>query len=378
MGLSQVHAAWIATLAAAGCNVSVPDLSGTSFACGAVEPRCPEAQTCVRGVCRAPGFQRRLGFDASTITEDLVDFPVMLKLDATRVDYARAGQEGAELAFVTDEGEALAHEIETWDPEGTSVVWVRVPRIGAGSTTEGIWMQHAPLDEAPGSVWSAGFRGVWHLAESPADPGPQIKDSSGANNHGTVSLGMSTSGRVAGQIGSALEFDGIDDWVVVPHHASLDLGGQAITLSAWVRLSAPSTVDAGVVVKSTENDYNYQLGVQSVQVGNFRVLTDAGSTYLSGGTLLETGRWYYLAGVYDGTTSRVYIDGVEDGSDPNTGDLVGTIEPLLIGRRALADDRFFNGRIDEVRVAAAVRSAAWLLAEVRSMTDQLVLYDAMP
>ena len=73
-------------------------------------------------------FRRELTFDNSSRAEHLIDFPVLVKLDATRIDYGQTQDNGEDLRFFDGTGtRPLAHEIELWDESGTSYVWVKVP-----------------------------------------------------------------------------------------------------------------------------------------------------------------------------------------------------------------------------------------------------------
>ena len=104
-----------------------------------------------------------------------------------------------------------------------------------------------------------------------------------------------------------LSSTGVDDWIEVPNSNSLDLTGSQITLSAFVKMTATQAADAGVIIKSAPSGgYNYQLGVQGSDKGNFRIRTETqmDATYLTGMSILAVDTWYYLAGVYDGTSCR--------------------------------------------------------------------------
>ena len=60
-----------------------------------------------------------------------------------------------------------------------------------------------------------GLIGYWKLDDGTAT------DSSGNNNHGTLIGGPTPT---TGQIGGALNFDGVDDYINVPNSPSLDAG----------------------------------------------------------------------------------------------------------------------------------------------------------
>ncbi len=73
--------------------------------------------------------------------------------------------------------------------------------------------------------------GAWGFDET---SGTTVTDGSGRGNNGTIAGATRTT---SGRFGSALTFDGINDWVTVADSASLDLSTRA-TLEAWVNPTA--------------------------------------------------------------------------------------------------------------------------------------------
>lgn len=84
--------------------------------------------------------------------------------------------------------------------------------------------------------------------------------------------------------------------------------------------------------------------------GNWRSAT--------GATTIPTGQWTHLAGVYDGSAIKVYVNGVEDGSTAQSGliNASGGV-PLEIGGTTAVGGEFFDGKITNARVWSVNRSA---------------------
>ena len=163
----------------------------------------------------------------------------------------------------------------------------------------------------------------------------------------------------------------------MPDSASLGSPSDKLTLSAWVYLTENQNDDAGVVIQEENGDphYNMHLGVQSSEQANFRVWTGSGSSsYTTGTSILSQNTWYYIYGIYDGSTSRVFVNGVQERSVPYSGNIASTTQPVLIGRRAIGDNRFFTGRIDEVRISYVARSDDWMEASYENERDHLINY----
>ena len=83
--------------------------------------------------------RRQLTFDNTFVPNDtLVDFPVLVVLNSSRIDYSKTQDAGQDLRFYDADGTTkLAHEIEQWNELGNSYVWVKVPQIDASSKCRG-------------------------------------------------------------------------------------------------------------------------------------------------------------------------------------------------------------------------------------------------
>lgn len=123
-------------------------------------------------------------------TETLQNFPVPVRLSADEpldFDYADVGatkeEAYATLCFTTSEGQSLNYEIEIWNPEGESIIWVSVPEV-SGTATKfrayyGLKEGATHPANSTTAVWSsANYVGVWHMNEVSED-GTSIYDASG-------------------------------------------------------------------------------------------------------------------------------------------------------------------------------------------------------
>ena len=84
-------------------------------------------------------------------------------------------------------------------------------------------------------------------------------------------------------------------------------------------------------------------------------IRDGGKRYAAVKAMpLDAGKWYHLAGTYDGKTVRLLVDGKEVASTPHKGKITPNNMPLSIGRGG-SGTRWFTGIIDEVRISNGVR-----------------------
>src|SRR5690606_35657995 len=76
------------------------------------------------------GHRVELPLQNGGASTDVSDLPLLVRLDSDRIGYADTEAGGTDLRFVIDDGGSftlLSHEIERWDPAGTSLVWVHLP-----------------------------------------------------------------------------------------------------------------------------------------------------------------------------------------------------------------------------------------------------------
>lgn len=181
-------------------------------------------------------------------------------------------------------------------------------------------------------------------------------DNSGDVGEATVSSNLETVGDAAysasGKIGGALALDGTGDYLRVDGSDSLasglTTGAASFTLAAFVQTT---TAGRGIIGWG-----NYGSGGQ---VNAFRIGDSANTLthYSWGGGVdyanvsapgVTDGTWHHVAATYDGTTKRIYLDGVEVGSGLVVGALNVGSANFRIG--STNSGEIFNGLIDDVRV----------------------------
>jgi len=172
----------------------------------------------------------------------------------------------------------------------------------------------------------------------------QVTDASGRGNTGTISGATRTT---AGKFGGALSFNGTSAWVTVNDAPSLDLT-TGMTIEAWVK---PSTVTGwrSVVLKEAPGGLAYALysgDNASHPAGYVHISSDIGVT---GTTAMAANVWTHLAVTYDGTTLRLFVNGVRVRSQSAAGAAITTSGALRIGGNAFWGE-YFKGLIDEVRI----------------------------
>jgi len=199
-------------------------------------------------------------------------------------------------------------------------------------------------------------------------------DESGNGNHGTVH-GASWA---TGIIGGALDFDGIDDYVIVSDDDTLDLS-DGLTIAAWIQ-SYSNSWGRVIVSKWNDNsgDHSYHLkdtnNSDKLQIvlteHNFNDLADLKSE--SG---IPLGDWIHIASTFDGSMTKLYFNGVEDASQVSVGTIRASVTDMLIGAVFTGGGirENFDGLIDEVRIYNRALSEPELMTLVPEPTSFLLL-----
>ena len=156
---------------------------------------------------------------------------------------------------------------------------------------------------------------------------------------------------------NALQFDGTDDRVTGTL-STLPQGNAARTIEAWIKYT---TGDDKTIFRYgvEQNNQTFALhlynGVYIIGLFND----------LSTGYAVNDGSWHHLAVTHDGTTTKVYVDGIQRGSKTTTYNTTGT--DFHIGTYLRTTYQFFyNGTIDEVRVWNVARTQSEIQATMNS------------
>jgi len=191
---------------------------------------------------------------------------------------------------------------------------------------------------------SAELIGYWKLDEG---SGNIAYDSGAGANDGTLRGGPQW---VSGMIGGALEFDGSDDYVDCGNDPSLSINNQ-ITVAAWIKTT--STAHAYFISKGItwDEEGHYAIGQEynTPMTLQFEMAGSGGTVELDSNIAISDGEWHHIAGTYDNTVARIYIDGVEEGNTATPDRLTGsTVDGFTIGQRGSSN--VMSGTIDEVRL----------------------------
>ena len=311
----------------------------------------------------------------ANVAGDVVDFPVLVRLNSGNFDFSQAQATGADIRFTKSDTTLLPCEIERWDPAiGAAEIWVKVDTVQGNDSTQSITMYWGNPDASSTSNGpsvfdtTAGFAGVWHLGESSGG----IHDATDDRFDGTRN-GNPT--RIAGDIGYAQSFSGSGDFIEMGNVCNPDTSG--FTVCAWIK---PALVNSNQTIVSKSHggspssSYGWLLELDNTGGLMAFIATGAGSwgasrTFVLGSTIqiVDSTVWHHIAAVFvrsGNDKCRLYIDGTEVSSLPAGGDItslsaVVNSAPLRLGADANGGCPW-KGSMDECSVSLTVRSPDWI------------------
>jgi galactose oxidase-like protein/concanavalin A-like lectin/glucanase superfamily protein/Big-like domain-containing protein len=185
--------------------------------------------------------------------------------------------------------------------------------------------------------------------------GTIARDSSGNGNRGSIVNALWTG---SGHTGSALLFDGIADYVSTPNSATVNVGGQGLTVEMWANITSSSTLDYVLLGKpwtpGTTGTPPYQFGVEFDANGaktlDFFYGDDANGAQRGPFSMTPVlGAWTHVAWTFDGSTVRGYLDGVLKVSAAAAGSIQARPSPVETGVDG-GLNQGYKGRLDDVRI----------------------------
>jgi alpha-galactosidase len=315
------------------------------------------------------GHAMKITFDGYDRNEPLTNFPTLCvfgtNLSTSGFSYAQmASSQGWDLVFLnSNQTQTLNYEIEKWDANGLSYVWVQVPELVPGTCIWACWgntnFAFIPTPTLTnGTVWTQGYAGVWHLAQ---DAGASGADATGNKNHGVIHSVTATNG----VIGDAGWFNGVNAYIDLGK-SLISLTNQQSTFSAWV-YPLGGTVLMMKGSDATAGSYGLEWSGNSSLAFTFGSTTD----WLGDGGSVPPGQWSYVNMVVGNGDKSIYVNGVLKGNRALNGTLGSTnLQSLWLGAQDRAPYNYwFNGGLDEVRISPLARSSNWIWAEYNNVAS---------
>jgi hypothetical protein len=320
-------------------------------------------------------FKISVGFPGCTQSETLTNFPALIVLNTNISNFAYnqfISSNGCDLRF-SDSGHAieLNYEIEQWNTNGNSYVWVQIPSLTSNTQIWAYWgntntsvISSPAVYTTNGSTWDSNFAGVWHMSEASASA--NAMDSTSNHNDGALSGGnaISFNGTVDGARGGMAASQ-------VFSNGNVNLSNTAFTLSAWCYPTNSSSFGGTVdMFGGGDLGCGFGWGAGNCYAQFSEAAGDNCTTAL--GYVIDLNTWHYYAYRMSASSVKsIYRDGVIltlQTPSANAGFYLS--KGLVIGAGGhLAS---WQGALDEVRAETTARSSNWIWACYMNMASNSV------
>lgn len=231
--------------------------------------------------------------------------------------------------------------------KGKTYYW-RVDEFNPPTTIKGDIWSFTTLPDI--RVTDPNLVGWWMFEEG---SGTVAVDSSGYDNYGTL---RGVPQWTVGYNGDALLFDGVDDWLEVPHSPILTVDNE-VTVMAWInteRHTGPPGQNYQGIIGKGNPPRSYSLYTQVDGLLHFSTTSTSTGAYV--GTLsamqVPLNEWVHVAAMVGNGQHQYYVNGEDAGTGGSGIVLPGAADSanVVIGRTQEGATRSFLGKIDDVRI----------------------------
>ena len=277
-------------------------------------------------------------------------FPLLVRLHKDFFDFRQTKSNGADLRFSSSTGEPLAYQIEDWDAvKGEASVWVRVPKI-LGNERQELklhWGNIGAVSESNGKAVfneSNGYLSVWHMNDPVQDEVGKLA----CTDTGTTST--------SGMIGASRYFSdgkGVFCGDMIPSYPT---GSSSHSTEAWFRAENPN----GRVLAWGNEHAQGKVVMHYVSPPHVKMECYFSGADVSGKSTIPISQWVHVVHTYEKGDSRVYVNGVLDGTMTTQSAPLAIKSPARMFLGGWYGNYDFVGALDEVRISNIKRSAEWI------------------
>ena len=153
---------------------------------------------------------------------------------------------------------------------------------------------------------------------------------------------------------ASMRFDGTGDYLTIRNSQNFAFGSGNWTIELWVYLNSSARQGFVALGDASGTNVPWEIGVNAS--GKFRLLTQTsgGQIIMDGTTTPTTGIWYHVAGVRNGGTATLYVNGVAEAtsSSLSTNSLTTETNAIQVGKYSYGFE--LNGYIDDLRITKGV------------------------
>lgn len=316
-------------------------------------------------------YRSRVNYSNSWNNEELVDFPFVVVLNSTKLDYAKTN--ATDIRFYDPAGNYIPKEVEYWNATGNSYVWIKDSINLSDDYFEMYYGCSNPATNDYTDVWDKNYYlGVWHMNADPTGFA-NITDSAYYGLNGSWSGG--TWDDMNSMIGQGFNYSDRDS------HQYINLGTTAtlqllenLTITALVKYESVNVPDSqhNILCRGDNGVSKKTYYLDAWEVNNNIRFNSPFATTTDSGVQTNSTTGYTFLGVRkenNGGAVNTFVNGVIATGTASSGD-AGTFR-AVIGER-LDDWGGFEGIMDDIQIQNYTRSVKWINATYLSYNNRFL------
>ncbi len=143
---------------------------------------------------------------------------------------------------------------------------------------------------------------------------------------------------------SNINFDGVNDYIVLPNQNDFNFSGNAFTLEFWFKLADTNFSQTQTFI-SKGNAWGVSLST------NGKIVFNVNGPSIASNTNITDTNWHHCAVVFNNSDFKLFIDGLLDKNQYFGGTNLGSNAiAVAIGENLESTNRIFNGNLEDVRI----------------------------
>jgi len=295
-------------------------------------------------------YRQKITLESDYVSLDSYNVIVPIKINnPLNLIFSHSQSDGDDIVFTLDDKTTKLHyELVSFN---TTVGYeyleahVNLTFLNASSDTE-MYVYYgnpsATTQSEPSKIWNDDYEAVFHADMT------TISTFNDSSNNNYVAKANGYPQEIAGILGKAQYYDGVNDWTNTTINTDLS-GGGAFTISAWFK---DTNTGSQYLIAQAHTTPTYTSDwIVGYQNDGFWMR----SQIISGDNILANGQWHKYDAVFNGTNAKLYIDSVLKGTVTPSG--FGGIKDIMLFTRGDTLNRY-KGTIDELRILTTDLSQA--------------------
>ncbi|MEM2613280.1 MAG: DUF2341 domain-containing protein [Nitrososphaerota archaeon] len=328
-------------------------------------------------------YRRTIVINRTKVSEELINFTVLIEIFDSSL-FGKTQLDGDDFVFTDANQTKLDHQIEYYNYTcGHLIVWVKVPCLSSTMDTT-LYMYYGNLacenQQNPTAVWDTNYKLVLHLNEQTGiHYDSTVNRNNGAPLNG-VQQGVNT------KIDGGDTFDGINDYIQIPHSNTLTGYTEALTISFWVKFEDTTRRQTILGKYDTAGnqrgwfvDYN-PVNRPTRPLGFYASWDGTNYHEWWANFIPQASVWYHITIIWEANNiPKFYINGVQvlavgKYKTATIPQIYNNSVPLLIGKCPYDATRYFKGSLDEITISSTARPTNWIQTAYNNQLSPATFY----